>query len=366
MFHLAFLGSAALIAGGGLWAYKKRLKSLSGPDLSIYDQDRAIDFPVNPNAEGLADLNQYLIDKFITPSKSKENRKAKITDKRKFFEAGGLARTDPDTEYREDVAVIGNVTVHGAWTLVKGYDPDKRVLYLHGGGGTVGSDISHRPLTTNLAKRTKAAIFVPNYRLMPENSRKASVDDCRVAYEWIVANGPDGPAPTRKLAVAGDSAGGNLSLMVSNWVRGTDLKKPEAVYVLSPAVDSTASSPSIKGNFETDLMLQPLIGPLLKLPRLLLLMGMKKMTGYKPTDPDISPIHNDLSNLPPTLIQVSASEMLYDDAVRYASKMDTAGSPVILQSWDHVPHVFQMFDNYIQAATDALDEAGQFLNTHLS
>lgn len=366
MFHLAIMGATGFVAIGGYWAYKKRLKSLSGPDLSIYDQDRPVDFPVAPDAKGLAELNQYLIDKFITPSKSKENRNAKIIDKRKFFEAGGLARTDPETEYREDVAVIGDITVHGVWTLVKGYDPDKRILYLHGGGGTVGSDVSHRPLTTNLGKRTKAAIFVPNYRLMPENPRKASVDDCRLAYEWIVANSPDGPNPTRSVAVVGDSAGGNLSLMVSNWVRGTGLKEPDAVYALSPAVDSTASSPSIKGNFETDLMLQPLIAPLLKLPRLVLLMGLKKMTGYHPTDIDISPIHDDLSNLPPTLIQVSASEMLYDDAVRYASKMEASGSPVILQSWDHVPHVFQMFDNYIQAATDALDKAGQFLNTHLS
>ncbi len=362
MFHIPIIASLGLV---GYIGYRARLKSLSGPSLAAYDEDRPVDFPVDPDAKGLAELNQYLIDKFITPAKSGKKKQGKIQDKRKFFEAGGLARTDPNTEYREDVVIMGDLSVHGAWTLVKGYDPDKRILYIHGGGGTVGSDISHRPLTTNLAKRTKAAIFVPNYRLMPENSRKASIDDSRAAYAWILENGPDGPSPSQSLAVAGDSAGGNLTLMIANWVRKTDLKQPEAIYALSPAVDSTASSPSIKGNFQTDLMLQPLIGPLLKLPRLLLLSAMKKMTGYHPTDPDISPIHDDLSGLPPILIQVSASEMLYDDAVRYASKMKEAGSPVILQSWDNVPHVFQMFDNYIAAASDALDEAGKFLNQHL-
>jgi acetyl esterase/lipase len=365
MFHMAFLGSSAVIGLGGYWLYKRKLAALSGPDLSIYDADRPVDFPVDPKTKGLAELNQYLIDKFIVPAQSPEGRNRKIQDKRRFFEAGGLERSDPDTEYRPATYNVDGVTITGVWTLVDGYDSTKRILYLHGGGGTVGSDISHRPLTTNLAKRTKAAVFVPNYRLMPENPRKASVEDCRAAYPWILENGPDGPEACRSLAVAGDSAGGNLTLMIANWVRETDLRKPDAIYVLSPATDSTAESPSIRENFETDLMLQPLIKPFLKLPRLMLLLGLKKMSGYHPTNPDISPIHDNLSNLPPTLIQVSASEMLYDDAVRYANKMEEAGSPVILQSWDHVPHVFQMFDNYIQAASEALDEAGTFLNTHL-
>lgn len=364
MFHFALFGGLGVL-GVGAFAYKKSLQNLEGEDLSQYGGERPADFDVDPEDSGLKSLNQYLVDNFIKPAKSSKTRLEKLADKREMFEQGGLDRSDPDVEYRPDTIKVDGHSITGSWTLVKDYDLNKRLLYLHGGGGTVGSDISHRPLTTNLAKRTKAAVFTPNYRLMPENPRRASIEDCRAAYRWIIGNGPDGQAKASSLAIAGDSAGGNLSLTTVNWLRSTDLALPNAVVVFSPSVDGTASSPSFKRNLETDLMLQPMIAPLIKLPRLVLLSTLKKMTNYSPTDVDISPIHDSLSDLPPTLIQVSTAEVLHDDAVRYANKLRQAGSPVELQSWSHVPHVFQIFDNYTTTATDALDKAASFLNVHL-
>jgi len=366
MFHIAILGSLSAIGVGLFVAYKRRLNSLEGADLSIYGGARPADFTPDPKDEGLESLNKYLVQRFIEPAKVKQSRLDSLTKKRKMFDEGGLARSNPDTEYRQDSFMSGDVEINGSWTLVEGADPNKRILYLHGGGGTVGSDVSHRSLTTEMAKRTKAAIFAPNYRLMPENPRAASITDCRAAYEWILETGPDGPKPVNSIAVSGDSAGANLSLTLINGLRETDLRQADAVVVYSAPTDSTASSPSIKENFETDLMLQPLIAPLLKLPRLVLLSGLKKMSGFHPTDTAISPIHDDLSGLPPTLLQVSTAEMLHDDSVRYANKLREAGSPVTLQSWAHVPHVFQMFTNYISAASDALDMACDFLNDHMA
>ena len=274
--------------GAGSLVYRRRLKALEGPDLSRYGGPRPADFDVPADSEGLDRLNTYLTENFIEPAKIKGPRRESLQKKRDMFDEGGRARTDPDVEYRADKIDFNGKGVSGEWVLVKGYDSGRRLLYLHGGGGTVGSALSHRALTTNLAKRTKAAVFAPNYRLMPEHPRRASIEDTRASYRWILENGPDGPSRAKTVAVCGDSAGANLSLTLVNWLSRTKRRQADAVYVLSAPTDSTVSSPSLKENFETDLMLQPLIGPFLKLPRLVLLSGLKKMSGYRPTSPDIS------------------------------------------------------------------------------
>lgn len=361
MLHLllippAFAGLVGLVA----WGVTKRL---SGKDLKAFDQAPPLHRDTDPNSDGLKVVNDYLVENFIKPAQA-ANAKTGWENKRKRFEQAGLARTDLVAEYRDATVEMNGQTVHGRWTLLPGYDPDRRILYLHGGAFTVGSDISHRPITWNLAKRTGCAVFTPNYRLMPENSRRNTIEDSRAAYHWILDNGPDGPAPVEALGVAGDSAGGNLTLMMINYARDHGLRQPDAAYALSPSSDATAASPTFKENIETDLMLQPLLRPLLKLPRPLLLAGMRYTAKINPSDPDVSPIFNDLSDLPPTLVQASQEEMLYGDAVRYVNKAKAAGSPIELQAWSHMPHVFQIFDDVLPEARDALDEAGTFFRKH--
>lgn len=338
-------------------------RRLSGPSLKAFDTAPPLFRDTDPDSEGLAKVNDYLVENFIKPAQS-ANATTGWEDKRERFEQAGLARTDLVAEYRDDVVEINGLRVPGRWTLLPGYDPDKRILYLHGGAFTVGSDVSHRPITWNLAKRTGCAVFAPNYRLMPENSRRATIEDSRAAYRWILENGPDGPALVGALGIAGDSAGGNLTLMMINWARDEGLRAADAAYALSPSTDSTASSPTFKQNLETDLMLQPLLRPLMKVPRTLLLLGMKKNINMNPSDPDVSPVFADLTDLPPTLVQASSAEMLYGDAVRWVNKAKAAGSPAVLQSWSNMPHVFQIFDDVLPEAHDALDEAGTFFRKH--
>jgi len=347
---------ALLLLIGGFLLYTHKV--LGGEDLSKYDRNDPVSFEVPEQPEGIERLNAYLHEAFGIHGQS-ATASTGWASKRERFDAAGLAR-DHDCEFRKDSFEAGGVTLGGAWTLVEGANPDKRILYIHGGAMTVGSDISHRPLTYNIAKRTGCAVFAVNYRLMPENSRQATIDDSQAAYKWVLENGPNGPAPVQAIGVAGDSAGGNLTLMVANWVRNTDLRKPNAIVALSPQTDSTLSSPSMKGNLHTDLMLTPLLKDVLKAPRTLLLWGLRKSFGFNPSDSAISPIFDELSDLPPTLIQVSASEMLYDDSVRYAAKAQSQGSPVTLQSWNNLPHVWQIFDDYVKEAHDALDEIGAF------
>jgi len=350
----ALLALILIIIGFFIYTHKV----LGGEDLSKYDRDEPVTFEVPENTEGMERLNAYLHEAFGMQGQS-ATASTGWASKRERFDTAGLAR-EHDCEFRKDSFEAGGVTIDGAWTLVKGADPNKRILYLHGGAMTVGSDISHRPLTYNIAKRTGCVVFAANYRLMPENPRQATIDDSRAAYQWILENGPEGAGTAETVGVAGDSAGGNLTLMVSNWTRNENIRKADAIVALSPATDSTISSPSMKENLESDLMLQPLLRSVLKAPRTLLLWGLRKSFGFNPSDPLISPIFDDLSGLSPTLIHASASEMLYDDSVRYVAKAQAQGSPVSFQSWNNLPHVWQIFDDYLQESHDALDEIGAF------
>ena len=360
---LPFLIPPALFAAAAYAGYRA-IKAMEGEELSRFDA--APDAPFREgdrNGEGLATVNAYLVENFIKPAQA-AGAKTGWEDKRERFEQAWLARTDCAAEYRDATIEVDGYTLHGRWTLVKGHDPDRRILYLHGGAFTVGSDVSHRPLTWNLATRTGCAVFAPNYRLMPENPRRDSIADAQAAYRWILENGPDGPASAAAVGVAGDSAGGNLALMLSNYVRGAAIRPPDAVYAISPSVDSTAASPTFRSNLETDLMLQPLLRPLVRVPRPVLLYGMRRSTGINPSDPDISPVFADLGDLPPTLVQASTTEMLYGDALRYVNKARADGSEVILQDWSHMPHVFPIFDDVLPEAREALDHAADFLRQH--
>ena len=344
---------------------KIRSRKLAGEDLSQYDASPT-PFAVAIPSAGLDALNAYIHEMFVVPAQA-GHAKGGWENKRERFDAAGLARDyGEDVEFRPDVIHVDGHDITGAWTLLPQTDPNKRLLYIHGGAFTVGSDISHRPLTVQLARRTGLAVFAPNYRLMPEHSRYNTIEDARAAYVWISQNGPNGSAPVEKLVLAGDSAGGNLVLMLSNWARTNAARRPDAVAAFSPTVDATFSSPSLRKNLGTDHMLRPMLKPILKLPKLMLLPAMQHHYGMSPSDPVQSPIYDELSNLPPTFIQASTSEVLADDAIRFAGKAKAAGSPVELQMWGGgLPHVWQIFDDYIAEASAALDEVQVFLAKHL-
>ena len=251
--------------------------------------------------------------------------------------------------------------VPAEWVVAPGADPSRRVLYIHGGAFMMGSPLSHRNITNRFSEVTGAAVLAIDYRLMPEHSRMAGIEDCRRAYSWILDNGPDGASPASKVYVGGDSAGGNLTLSLIAWVRDQGLRQPDAAVALSPVVDGTFSSPTLKTNMATDAMLGPLFGEMAKVPADLLLWYSWWQNRIAPSSPLVSPVFDDLRGLPPTLVQASEAEMLYGDAVRYVNKAVAAGSPARLQSWPHMVHVWQIFYPQLKEAGEAWDEIGKFI-----
>jgi len=336
---------------------------LLGENLSKYDRDWPVTFETDPNSDGAKAVKAYLVENFLSPASGEGSTMDKLRAKRARFESNGKNRNF-DVEFREDTANYAGQNVTGEWTLAKNANPDRRILYIHGGAFTVGSAISHRAITSNLSKKTGCAVFAPNYRLMPENGRLASVEDCQIVYRWINGHGPDGPSEIEKLAIIGDSAGGNLTLVMAQWARDNGIRPADAIVGLSALTDSTYTSPSIRNNFETDLMLQPLVKPLLKIPVPVLAWLSWSKLKIRPKDPRISPVRGDLSDLPPTLLHASAHEMVFDDSVRYAAKAQSAGSEAKLQSWSYLCHVWHIFDEMLPEAHQALDEIAGFLQDH--
>ncbi|WP_371397502.1 alpha/beta hydrolase [Fretibacter rubidus] len=336
---------------------------LRGENLARYDAPHTVTFDA-PNSGGWPDVVQFLQDNFVAPAKQ-GGEAASLRAKRERFESIASQRSFDCTRTPATLTASDSYELSGEWTTIDGTDPARRILYVHGGAYAVGSAKSHRAITYNLAKRTGCAVFAINYRLIPENKRLSGVQDCKDAYLWTLANGPDGEAAAKTIAVMGDSAGGNLSLVVSRWASADSaIRTPDAIVGLSAHTDATAQSPSLKANLATDIMLQPMLAPILKIPVTLYRLAIWKMAGVKPAHPDLSPIMGDLAGLPPTLLQVSASEMLFDDNLRYATKAREYGSDVSVQSWRDMCHVWHIFDDKLSESHHAFDEIAAFLTTH--
>ena len=345
---------------------------------------------ITTEAEGLARTERFLRDEFHLKPRAQLEAGADRADllraKREMFDREGAARDHGAAHIPVAPSgphgvsgpggVSGPDSISGEWTLAPGADPRRRMLYLHGGGFTVGSALSHRAITAGLSRGAGCAVFAPDYRLMPEHSRLDSLRDAMTAYRWLLEHGPDGPARTATstpdaLFIGGDSAGGNLALALLQAARGAGLRPADAAVLFSPSTDYTLSAPSLRANFDTDTMLQPLARPLLNAPRALLPFAIWKAMGARPTDPRVSPLFGRLHALPPTLIQVSATEMLLDDARRYAARARAAGSPVTLEIWQApagappLPHVWHIFAHWLPGARDALGRAGTYLTAHV-
>jgi acetyl esterase/lipase len=269
------------------------------------------------------------------------------------------AQVDPSTQ--EVVAEVRRIDLAGVaceWLLAKGADPDRRLLYIHGGGWTSGNLDSHRPLSARISRAAGAAVLAVHYRLAPEHPFPAGLDDCVHAYRWLRANGPNGPAPARAVFVAGDSAGGNLTFAMLLACKERGLPLPNGAIPLSAATDFSASGESFRTRAAADPILAaaaagiPAIGAAYTQGR------------ADPLSPLCSPLNGDLRGLPPLLIQVGDAEVLLDDSTRIAAKAKAAGVDVTLRIYPEMPHVWQLFAPFLPEATAAIDEIGAFVRKH--
>jgi len=264
------------------------------------------------------------------------------------------------------VSPVDAAGVAAEWVVAPGVDSSRRFLYIHGGAFMAGSPKGYRVLTDKLSEITNSAVLAIDYRLMPENKRLDCVEDCRTSYDWMLENGPQGPDATAPSAVfvAGDSAGGNLTLALLAWIRDTERAAPNAALALSPVTDARFVSPSIRGNLDSDVILRPLAKRLAWVPGFLIGLAGRFMAGHKASDPVVSPLLGDLANLPPILVLASDCEILRDDGRRYVNKAVEAGTHATLMLWDNVPHVWPIFYPDLPEAAEALEQVDIFFRRH--
>ncbi len=267
-------------------------------------------------------------------------------------------------EFEGEILPVAASGVRGEWLVPRDADPGRRLLYIHGGGFMVGSPLSHRAITTRYAGMIGGPVLSLDYRMSPEHRRRATLEDCRLAYRWLLDNSHLGRAPADAVFVSGDSAGGNLSLSLSAWIRDSGLRAPNAVVALSPLTDASLGSPSLRGNLATDKMLGLVFGKLARVPDWALLWAGWLDMRITPADPRVSPVRGELGGLPPTLVHASETEMLFDDAVRYVNKARASGSPAELQTWNHVMHVWHLFHATVPESRRAMREIEAFLRRH--
>ena len=237
------------------------------------------------------------------------------------------------------------------WLTAPGVRSGPAILFLHGGGFRLGSPRSHRGLAAAIGAAAGCRVLVPDYRLAPEHSFPAPVDDACAAYRWLQAQGG-----VTGIAFAGDSAGGGLAVSAMLALRDSGEALPLAAVLMSPWTDLTASGASYVERAAAD--------PL-NVRATLLAMARGYLGGADPLHPLASPVFADLSGLPPMLVQVGAWEIVFSDAALLARRAAAAGVVATLSEWDGMVHVFQQFPTETPQAADAVSEAGRFLRQQL-
>ena len=227
-------------------------------------------------------------------------------------------------------------------------DPSRTVLYLHGGGFTIGSPTTHRALATRLAVAAGATVHLLDYRLAPEHPFPAALDDALAAWRELT----DDADPSRT-TLAGDSAGGWLALMAALRLRDAGEPLPAVLGLVSPWLDLTGSSwPADR----TDPMLRP---------TWLRRCATDFAPGADLTDPAFAPLDADLAGLPPMVVHVGSEEILLPDAVALARRARAAGVPVELRRFDGLWHVAHASAGMVAESTAAVTALGQSLGAGL-
>ncbi len=238
--------------------------------------------------------------------------------------------------------------IDAEWIYATDTDEEKVILYLHGGGYVTGSADTHRMLCTSLTQSVNAKIFLPEYRLAPEHPFPAALDDATSAYRWLLMQGFE----AENIIIAGDSAGGGLSLALIQALRDDNQPLPAGVICISPWTDLTMSYESHQSKTTADPILR---GDSLQL------WASSYIADNDPRNPLISPAFADFTDFPPLFIQVGSEEVLLDDAKELAKKAKSEGVDVTLSIYEGMWHVWHVFGSLLPESPKAFEEIGEFL-----
>jgi acetyl esterase/lipase len=274
---------------------------------------------------------------------------AELGDLRQWLEVFATA-TPPGDDVTFEVVDAGGVP--GEWVTAAGARVGTAVLYLHGGGYALGSIATHRRLAGEVSRSAQARVLLIDYRLAPEHPHPAAVDDAVTAYRWLLGQG----FTPENLAISGDSAGGGLTLATLLALRDGNIPLPACAVPISPWTDMEASGDSHTSRAELDPMVNT--------------EGLKRMADWYLNGQDMrlplaSPLHADLTGLPPLLVQVGDAEVLLDDATRFVDKAKRAGVDATCEVAADCPHVWHALPG-VPESEEAIARLGSFMRGHLA
>ncbi len=242
--------------------------------------------------------------------------------------------------------------VPAIWAEPEGGSHDRVVQYVHGGGYVIGAAEYYRKFTGHLAKAIGCRVLNVDYRLAPEHPHPAAVEDSTAVYRWLLEQGIE----SGHIAIAGDSAGGGLTVATLLSIRAAGLPMPAAAMPLSPWVDMEGTGESMTTRADRDVLVNPDM-----------LKGMVDafLQGQDARDPLAAPLHADLNDLCPLYIQVGDDEVLLDDSVRLADRARQAGVECRLDVFPEMQHVFQMAAGNMPEADEAIRRLADWVQPRL-
>jgi epsilon-lactone hydrolase len=283
----------------------------------------------------LADLRSRPFNADTTP----------VEQLRSGFETFAASFADPPPVVTEPVDAGG---VPAEWARPS--EARGAVLYLHGGGFTIGSIPAYRDIAARIAVASRCAVLTVGYRLAPEHRFPAALDDAVAAYRWLVASHD-------RVVVMGDSAGGGLTLSTAVVARDAGDPLPAGLALLSPLLDLAHTGRSVEVNADVD----PIVTP-------------KGSHSYAdrylgpdgdPYDPLASPLYASLEGLPSTYVQVGTAECLLDDSLRVARRLRDAGVDTDLDVWPDMVHILPFFASRVPEAAAALEAVAGFVRQRM-
>ncbi|HLZ61482.1 MAG TPA: alpha/beta hydrolase [Ktedonosporobacter sp.] len=297
-----------------------------------------------PSAESLQ-IRSYLL-----ALKAAQGAPAPLAEQRASYEKRietyvGHPLALPEGTRIESVDVDG---IPAEWISPAGADQECVVLFFHGGAYVLGSLTSHRELVARLSAAAGVRSLQVGYRLAPEHVFPAALDDALTAYRWLLAHG----TRPEHVILAGDSAGGGLSLALLQVVRDQHLPMPAGAVLLSPWTNLAGTVESRTTRNEAD--------PIFSGSLINFLANFYAGTEEK-LHPLLSPVYADLRGFPPLLIEVGNDEVLLDDALQLAEHARVAQVPVELTVWDGMWHVFQQYASVLPEGRQSLEKIGRFI-----
>nr|AID57563.1 esterase [uncultured bacterium] len=287
-------------------------------------------------------LVQQILEGFVTDAPD-------LADQRAGYEAT-LAATPIADDISIESFQIG--AMNADWVSAPTSQSDRIFLYFHGGGYVIGSNVGYREFAGRLARATNARVCVINYRLAPEEPFPAAVEDAVSAYQYLLSNG----FTPGQISLAGDSAGGGLTLAALVSLRDQGIALPASGVCFSPWIDLEGNGASAQPGGADDPMLAK-EG----------LVGMATLyAGSDLTNPLAAPLHAELNGLPPIQIMVGTREVLLDDARRARAKIEQSGAKVDYYEGEGLIHVWPVLAPDAPESADALQRVARFTANHWS